>query len=174
MMINTQRVRLLKDIVNRTFELNVDHKSRKSEYIMARAICYKILKEECNMTSAFIGRQFNKNHATILHSVQEFPWMLKADKGMEKTYRSILDRWLIKAVDIPDVNPVLLKKDLIKLQEHNNLLNLALIEVKEQVNVLSQDSKRYQSILKKIENAAPEQRLTRIEKKLSDIINGCF
>ena len=173
-MINTQRVRLLKDIVNRAFDLNVDHRSRTSEYIMARAICYKILKEECQMTSAFIGRQFNKNHATILHGVQEFPWMLKADKEMEKTYRKVLDKWLTKSADLPDANPGLLKKDGIKLEEQNNLLNLALIEVKEQVDVLSKDNRRCLALLKNIEKSVPEDRLKRIEKKLQDIINGNF
>lgn len=171
-MMNTQRVALLKEIVNQAFELNVDHRSRKSEYIMARAICYKILKEECQMTSAFIGRQFNKNHATILHSIEEFPWMLKADKEMERTYRKVLDRWLSKSADLPDVNPVMLKKDLRKLEERNNLLNLALLEVKEQVDRLSKDNKRYFTLVKKLEKIAPEDRLKRIEKKIYDIING--
>lgn len=171
-MINTQRVKLLKDIVNQAFNLNVDHRSRKAEYIMARAICYKILKEECKMSSSFIGRQFNKNHATILHSVQEFPWMLKADKEMEKTYRKVLDRWLNKSIDLPDVNPVLLKKDFLKLEENNNLLNLALMEVKEQVDRLSKDNKRCFNLIKKLEETAPEDRLKRIEKRIHDIING--
>jgi hypothetical protein len=67
---------------------------------------------------------------------------------------------------------VLLKKDLIKLQEQNNLLNLALIEVQEQVTLLSKDNKRFLSLVKKIENTVPETRLKLIEKKIYDIING--
>lgn len=169
---NTQRVILLKEIVNQAFDLNVDHRSRKLEYITARAICYKILKEQCDMTSAFIGRQFNKNHATILHGLEEFPWMVKSDREMEKTYRKILDKWLSKSSEFTDVNPVLLKKDLRKLEEQNNLLNLALIEVQEQVALLSKDNKRCLSLVKKIENTVPETRLKLIEKKIYDIING--
>jgi len=171
-MMNTQRVKLLKEIVNQAFDLNVDHRSRKTEYIIARAICYKILKEHCDMTYSFIGRQFNKNHATILHSIEEFPWMAKADKDMEKTYRKILDSWLNKSSEFTDVNPDLLKKDLRKLEEHNNLLNLALLEVKEQVDRLSKDNKRYFTLVKKLEKSVPEDRLKRIEKKIYDIING--
>jgi hypothetical protein len=158
--------------VNQAFDINVDHRSRKADYIMARAICYKILKEQCSMTSTFIGRQFNKNHATILHSVQEFPWMLKADKGMEKTYRKILEKWLSRASELPDVNPVLLKKDIQKLEESNNLLNLALLEVKDQVEVLQKENKKYNSLFKKLNKTVSEERLKRIEKKIYDIING--
>ena len=171
-MMNTQRVKLLKEIVNQAFDLNVDHRSRKAEYITARAICYKILKEQCDMTSSFIGRQFNKNHATILHGLEEFPWMLKADREMEKTYRKILNKWLIKSEDCTDTNPSLLKKDLLKLEERNNLLNLALIEIKEQVDKVSQDNKRYLALIKKLENTVSEERLKRIEKRIHDIING--
>jgi|TARA_R110002124_G_scaffold4278_2_gene26189 hypothetical protein len=135
-------------------------------------MCYKILKEHSSMTSSFIGRQFNKTHATILHGLEEFPWMLKADREMEKVYRKILDKWLSRSSEFTDVNPVLLKKDLIKLQEENNLLNLALIEVQEQVTLLSKDNKRFLSLVKKIENTVPETRLKLIEKKIYDIING--
>jgi hypothetical protein len=135
-------------------------------------MCYKILKEHSSMTSSFIGRQFNKTHATILHGLEEFPWMLKADREMEKAYRKILDKWLSRSSEFTDVNPVLLKKDLIKLQEQNNLLNLALIEVQEQVSLLSKDNKRCLSLVKKIENTVPETRLKLIEKKIYDIING--
>jgi hypothetical protein len=139
---------------------------------VARAMCYKILKEHSSMTSSFIGRQFNKTHATILHGLEEFPWMVKADREMEKVYRKILDKWLSRSSEFTDVNPVLLKKDLIKLQEQNNLLNLALIEVQEQVALLSKDNKRCLSLVKKIENTVPETRLKLIEKKIYDIING--
>ena len=171
-MMNTHRVILLKEIVNQAFNLNVDNRSRKTEYVVARAMCYKILKEHSSMTSSFIGRQFNKTHATILHGLEEFPWMLKADREMQKAYRKILDKWLSRSSEFTDVNPVLLKKDLIKLQEENNLLNLALIEVQEQVTLLSKDNKRFLSLVKKIENTVPETRLKLIEKKIYDIING--
>jgi len=135
-------------------------------------MCYKILKEHSSMTSSFIGRQFNKTHATILHGLEEFPWMLKADREMEKAYRKILNKWLTRSSEFTDVNPVLLKKDLRKLEEQNNLLNLALIEVQEQVALLSKDNKRCLSLVKKIENTVPETRLKLIEKKIYDIING--
>lgn len=167
-MMTTQRVKLLKEIANKTFDLNVDSRSRRSEYITARAICYKILKEHCDMSYTFIGRQFNKNHATILHALDEFPWMLKADREMEKNYRKILNKWLIKSEDCTDTNPSLLKKDLLKLEERNNLLNLALIEMKEQVDKLMKQS----ASLRKFEKSLPDERLKRIEKKLSDIVNG--
>ena len=39
-MMNTHRVILLKEIVNQAFNLNVDNRSRKTEYVVARAMCY--------------------------------------------------------------------------------------------------------------------------------------
>lgn len=59
-----------------------------------------------------------------------------------------------------------------KLEERNNLLNLALLEVKEQVDKLSKDNKKYFTLVKKLEKSVPEDRLKRIEKKIYDIING--
>jgi septal ring factor EnvC (AmiA/AmiB activator) len=173
-MMNTNRIKLLKEIANQAFNLNVDHRSRKAEYIAARAICYKILKEECDMTYSYIGRAFNKNHATVLHAIDEFPWMVKADKEMEKTYRKILERWLNKSSEFTDTNPTVLKKDVQKLEERNNLLNLALLEVQDQVDKLTKDNKRYLDLVKKLEKTLPEERLNKIEKKLHNIINGIF
>ena len=169
-MMNTQKVKILKEITNKQFQLNVDHRSRTAEHVAARAICYKILKDHCDMTNTFIGRQFNKNHATIIHAIEEFPWMLKADREMERIYRKILNKWLIKCEDCTDTNSEVLKKDLLKLEERNNLLNLALLEMKEKVDKLTKMTES----LKKLEKSIPENRLQRIEKKLSDIVNGVF
>ena len=69
-MINTQKVKTLKNIVNLAMDLDVDRRSRKHEYVVARAMCYKILKEECNMSLTYIGRRFNKNPATIIHALK--------------------------------------------------------------------------------------------------------
>ena len=100
-MINTQKVKTLKNIVNLAMDLDVDRRSRKHEYVVARAMCYKILKEECNMSVTYIGRRFNKNHATIMHSLKEFPYIEKYDQTINEIYnkcRSIY--WELVQTDV--------------------------------------------------------------------------
>ena len=104
-------------------DLDVDRRSRKHEYVVARAMCYKILKEECNMSVTYIGRRFNKNHATIMHSLKEFPYMVKYDPTLNEIYNKILKKWVQEADKFVDIMPKDIKKELIELREKNNLLN---------------------------------------------------
>ena len=73
-------VKTLKYLVNNTMNVNVDMPTRKYRYIKARAICYKILRDQNNMSYQSIGRFFSKTHATIIHSIKEFDAMIKYDK----------------------------------------------------------------------------------------------
>ena len=178
-MINTQKVKTLKNIVNLAMDLDVDRRSRKHEYVVARAMCYKILKEECNMSVTYIGRRFNKNHATIMHSLKEFPYMVKYDPTLNEIYNKILKKWLQEADKFVDIMPKDIKKELIELREKNNLLNLTLVEVKEELDKLKKDSEtirnnynKHQGILKAIDKKVPTARLDEIERKIHAMLNG--
>ena len=83
-------------------ELGIDlmqnSKRRQRIYVFGRAILYKILRKHLNMTLSDIAKVFNKNHATVLHSLKHLPFLLKFDKlgissGSENSIRSSSLAW---------------------------------------------------------------------------------
>ena len=166
------KVDAIKNIVNTYYNIEVNSKIKTDRLVKARAICYKILKEECCMTYSFIAYSFQKNHATIMHAVKEIKWMFKSDKQMERDYRNILALWLEESADYVELKPTELKKQLNILQEQNKMLNLSLIDVQEKCEELSKHAKKYKTVVDLIDKRVPEQRLKEVEVKINHIING--
>jgi len=64
-------------------------KSRKSDIIDARRIYCGVLRNIFNLTYSKIGTILNKNHATILHNVQQHDIFVKILKSYKKNYEDI-------------------------------------------------------------------------------------
>ena len=75
-------------------QVNPLHKSRKSQAIEARAIIYILLRHNLNLTYKQIGKVFNKNHATVLHSIKEWPYMVKYKPKLQKLKDQIEEYWM--------------------------------------------------------------------------------
>lgn len=166
------KVDAIKNIVNTYYNIQVNCKIKTDQLVKARAICYKILKEDCQMTYSFIGFSFRKNHATIIHALKEIEWMFKSDKQMEKDYHNIRALWVEEAADYVELKPTELKKQLNLLQEQNKMLNLSLIDVQERCEELLKHTKKYKSVVDLIDKRVPEQRLKEVETKINHLING--
>jgi len=75
----------IKHLVEKELELNLAYKTRKREYVFARAVYYRLCKEftKCSLTA--IGKEVNKDHATVIHglkvfkSFQSFPNMYQSE-----------------------------------------------------------------------------------------------
>ena len=134
-------VKTLKYLVNNTMNVNLDMPTRKYRYIKARAICYKTLREQNNMSYSMIGRFFNKTHGTIIHAIKEFDSMVAYDKAMKEDYNNILNVWgrpleaknkYVDALDL--VIKIDMEKSLKHLHKQNKILSLNLLRVQEQLN----------------------------------------
>ena len=171
-MMDRIKAEAIKNIVNTYYNIQVNSKIKTDRLVKARAICYKILKEECCMTYTFIGYCFKKNHATVMHAIKEIKWMFQSDKQMERDYHNIKALWLEEATDYVELKPTELKKQLNILQEQNKMLNLSLLDVQEKCEQLIKSSKKYESLVKIIDERVPEERLKEVEIKLNHVING--
>ena len=138
-------VKTLKYIVNNIMKLNVDSPTREYKYIKARAICYKILREQNNMSYQSIGRFFSKTHATIIHAIKEFDSMIAYDKEMKEDYQNIISVWIkpeeekkehLDALDL--VIKIDVEKSLKELHKQNKMLSLGLLKVQEKLNKLQE------------------------------------
>lgn len=97
--------------VNKHFELDITTKSRKYEYIVARACYYKICREIGGFSYSRIGISVGKGHATVLHALAELPNILRHDIPMAKKCGELFNKY-----------------DFIKKKEHEKSLNELLVE----------------------------------------------
>jgi len=173
MNMNIQKVKAVKNLVRTETGADVDSRSKTDELVKARAMCYKILRDECYMTYSYIANSFNKNHATIIHALREFEWMLKSDKGMERIFISVINKWRQQKGDYEELNPYDLKKQLNNLAEQNKLLNLSLINVQEKCDALQNHASKYDNIIESIEeHKLTDERFESLQKKLKHLLNG--
>lgn len=139
------KVRTIKYIVNNYLKIDVDKNSRKYEFIKARLLCYKIIREECNFTVQNIGRFFDKNHATVLHALKEFKGIEFSDKKFKEDYKGILKLWhkpereRTKGLDI--VIQLDLQDEIKKLKEESIYLYNAINAITDRIEQISKEKK---------------------------------
>lgn len=75
-----------------TFEFNIDlnSKSRKTEYVDARSIYYKILYDFYKLTYEEIASTVDKNHVSIINATSNFKYYIEQDKFKREKYLKIL------------------------------------------------------------------------------------
>jgi len=83
-------VESLQKVIQEFLEVDITTKSRKQEFINARMIYYKILRDLKYSWTA-IGLSVKKNHATILHAVRVFDDLITYDSELKKSYEIIKD-----------------------------------------------------------------------------------
>jgi len=138
------KVRTVKYIVGKYFNINVDKKTRKIEYIKARMICYKILREECGFNLSDIGRYFKRHHATIYNGLKEFNGISLYDKKFKEDYKSIYLLWKdpeledtggISVVSKLEINQKIhkLNKEFIYLSDSMDVLKSKIIELNKEM-----------------------------------------
>ena len=131
-----EKTNALKKIVEQVCDVDLSIKTQKREYVNARAICYKILRDSELMSYNFIGKQFNKSHSTILLCLRDFQYMLLSDAQMKRDYEGILAIWKGETEEYIEIKPLEIKKQLKYLHEQNKLLNLCLINVQEELEYI--------------------------------------
>jgi len=107
-----------KKIIELETGVNVEIVSRKRNFVEARAMYYKLLRDVLNMTLQAIGDTVNKDHATIIHSLNSVDDWMKYDRKLADRYKNIL--YAIDKIDETDFN---------SLRYENIMLNLKIDEL---------------------------------------------
>ena len=95
-------------ILNEFYQVNCLEFSRKREIVAPRQIAMYYTHKLTNLTLSSIGSIFNKNHATVLHSINVVKGLLQFDKEF-KEQRPILEK-LIFGVNFETTDEFLLFK----------------------------------------------------------------
>jgi hypothetical protein len=77
------------DLVTTESGFDIKNTTRKRDYVEARALCYTLLRDHLNMSYCLIGYNFDKTHASILHAVNNFPYMMKFNPALKTLYFDI-------------------------------------------------------------------------------------
>lgn len=117
---NEKILKEIRSIVEQEFNLNLNNKTRKREYVFARAVYYKLCREITNNSYDDIGKTLDKDHATVLHGVRIFDTFLM-QKALFKYELSIYNKVMEVYTDESDKNPSTLiekiKAEKLKLQK---------------------------------------------------------
>ena len=120
----------IRNVIEKFYKLDISTKTRKLEYVYARAIYFELCYNYTKHTYSQIADTLSMNHASVLHSIKTFPYMLKHDKQLNSEYyliRQLLDFSLKKPrinakVLVKKYNSLLLKFDVLETM-YNKLKN---------------------------------------------------
>ena len=79
-----------KEVVEKHTRLKINNPTRKLEYVFARGCYYYLCRTFGHMSYAKISETLNKNHATVMHSLKELPYIIKHDEVRKKVYDKIV------------------------------------------------------------------------------------
>lgn len=160
--LNKQTKKLALTTVNNYFNISINRRTRKREYVLGRSIFYKLLRDNTGMSFQNIANTFKKNHATVLHSVKQLEGYMEYDSSLRIDYITInniflncVDKLLTdKFIDVEFDNP--LYSNL--LTSFNELKN-KYEALKEMHNFLVIDSEKVNEKYKKLKEYSDEREL---------------
>jgi len=86
---NNFTLKSLADKVSRHLDVDIRSKRRKRECVYARVIYYKLCKEYTHHTLERIGREVNKDHASVYVGLKQFASMAYYKDNYWKAYMTI-------------------------------------------------------------------------------------
>ena len=79
--------------VSNEFGIDITKRTRKREYLYARAVYFKLAKDIFRRSLTDIGKDIGLDHATVLHSINNvFPTMQMFEPAIIKRYNKLYDR----------------------------------------------------------------------------------
>jgi|11_taG_2_1085331.scaffolds.fasta_scaffold06136_6 hypothetical protein len=157
--------KLAKKIVSEYYNIDISKPTRLREYIVARSMFYKLLRDNTSMTYQNIADTFSKNHATVLHSINNLEGIMEYDYSTRSDYLSVNSRFN-EALDrtyntnLEELNKVveeseqyyMLLDDLNKLKQRYDTLTLIHRDLVESNSLLNNNYKKLQDKYRKRED----------------------
>jgi chromosomal replication initiation ATPase DnaA len=83
--------KIIRKRINEFFGIDIDEPTRIEKYVEARMIYYWLCYYFTNMNLSRIAKTVNKNHATVLHGIKNFPNFMDTDKQFKEKFLAIYD-----------------------------------------------------------------------------------
>ena len=80
------RHKLIKEIVDKYFNMDIATLTRKVAYVEGRALYYKLCRSHSRLSLAVIGEYVGKDHATAINGIKKLEGWMEYDKRMRYHY----------------------------------------------------------------------------------------
>lgn len=160
--------------INHEFGIDLlsNMKNRREEYVFGRALLYDICRKHLKMSLSDIGDIFKKNHATVIHSLKQLPYMMKYDSNLRDSYEKITRTWLLDSEELIPIPEEELKTRIKNLVNENKLLTLKVRQLEEKLLLYSKKYKKHLVLVSNIEHKVGEKQFPKFERKLNALLNG--
>lgn len=91
-MTNTVNEKMINEVVNNYFELNIKRNTRKRPYVEARAIYFKLCRDFTRLSLEQIGNKVNRNHASVLHGIKTLNNWVGYDDRIKNNLRILTNK----------------------------------------------------------------------------------
>ena len=81
---------LYRSIVEKHTKIKLSKPTRQFDYVFARSCYYYLCRSFGEMSFAKISATVEKNHATVMHSLKELPYIIKHDKIRNVIFQKIV------------------------------------------------------------------------------------
>lgn len=161
-------MKALKEIIEEQFEIdNLFRNTRRREYVDARMIYSKILKDRGHSVSS-IGRFLGKNHATVIHYVCNAEFLIRQEAKLRERYansRSTFFEYRDPVYKTPTQRDLMNK--VISLMNQIEILE----DQKREIDSDELRIKRFRPIITLLEERLPEGKEDFLEQKIKRILN---
>ena len=156
----------LMNIINAHFKIDILTKCQKREYVDARMIFSKILKEKGHGPS-FIAGLLKKNHASIINYLKKVDWYIKTDESLKKSYKECRESFYESHDPIFEFNKLELKHEVLKLRRA--------LEIQiDKNNELRAERKRLDPLFKIVRERTKLDTEEEVSKRLIRMFNGVY
>ena len=84
---------LLKNVVEEYYELDLTLNTRQRTHVEARAIYFRLLRDNTKMSLEAIGKTVNRDHASVLYANRKLKDWIQYDSKIKKEYEIIRNKF---------------------------------------------------------------------------------
>lgn len=77
----------IRKLVEQYYELDITSQTRKRKYVEARAMYYKLVRDNTRLSLEAIGKTVSRDHASVLHGVNTLSDWVETDPTIKGRYR---------------------------------------------------------------------------------------
>lgn len=103
----------IKQIVEDYFEIKIDTQTRRREYTEARAMYFKLTRDNTRLSLTAIGQDMNRHYSSVLHSIRQLNTWMETDSMIRNNYIILKNK--LKDVE-EDTEEILISKESVVLQ----------------------------------------------------------
>lgn len=133
------------EVVEHYYQIKLNEKTRRFPYVEARAVYFKLVRDNSHLSFSKIGMPFGKDHATVLYLCNKIQDWMETDKNFLATFHLIQSAY----EKILDLKPKLVEEDLYNkiVEDKDYKIKNIILENQKQIERLKKEKKNLINII---------------------------